>query len=379
MPDQGRDSTVPTADQPHRRTVLVVIVVSQVLVAVLTAVAVIVGYRHLDGNIEVGPEIDHVAQEPNDSGPDQPLNVLVMGSDTRDGTGNDIDGLTGGGQRADTTILIHVSADRREAYGVSLPRDAMVARPACEGRDGGRIPAEDAAMFNTAYALGGELCTVRMVEHLTGIYIDHYVTIDFNGFVGMVDAVHGVEVCIPKEVDDPAHDIYLEEGTQELDGREALNYVRERYVLSPNSDIGRMKRQQAFIASMVNRVFDANTLARFDRVYQFLDAATRSIRTDPELNSVGKLTRLAREFRHTGLDKINFVTVPIEPYPADPNRLQFAPGAEALWERIRDDEPLGRQFGRDAISADDEVGTPSSGSSSSGADAEQRLANGLCA
>ena len=151
-----------------------------------------------------------------------------MGSDTRAGAGNNIDGQTEIGQRSDTTILVHISADRKTVYGVSLPRDAMVARPECENDAGEKVPAEDPVIFNDAFSLAGPTCTVEQVESLTGIYIDHYVTLDFNGFKEMVEAVHGVTVCIPEDIDDSAHGITFKAGTQELDGQKALDYVRER-------------------------------------------------------------------------------------------------------------------------------------------------------
>lgn len=216
--------------------------------------------------------------------------------------------------------------------------------------------AED-VLFNTAFAVGGPQCTVQTVEKLTGVYIDHFLVLDFNGFKDMVNAVNGVEVCIPEDVRDPAHDIYLEAGTQTLDGQAALEYVRERTVLSPTGDIGRMKRQQAFIASMVKKVMSAGILSQPARVYDFLSAVTSSIKVDAELDSVAKLADLAMQFQDTGLAKIDFITVPIEPYPPDPNRLVWAEEAEQLWERIKLDRPLGRTFSDTSIEADDSVGT----------------------
>src|SRR4051812_10965687 len=285
-----------------------------------------------------------------------------MGSDSRAGAGNDIDGQTGIGQRSDTTILVHVSADRKTVYGVSLPRDAMVARPQCKDDAGKVVPGADPDIFNNAFSLGGPTCTVAQVEKLTGLYIDHYVTIDFNGFKEMVDAVHGVTVCIPEDVDDQEHGIVFKAGTQELTGQQALNYVRERYVLSANSDIGRMKRQQAFIASMINKVVSAGTLTRPSRLYNFLKAATASIVTDPKLSSLSKVVNLAWQFRKTDLSHISFVTVPIEEYPPDPNRLEWAPAATGLWKVILNDEPLPKRYREDAISAQ----APPSGSPSAG-------------
>lgn len=363
-------------EKRHRRNVLRVIVVAELVVALLTAATVVYAFNHLDSNIEALPEIPHMVEKPTaePEQPKTPLNILVMGSDTRDCDGCAIDNESGEGG-SDTTMLLHVAADRKTAYGVSFARDTMVKRPDCEV-DGEIVPGADPVQFNEAFALGGPLCTVQQVEHITGIYIDHTVVVNFAGFEDMVDAVHGVEVCVPFEVDDPAHGIHLDAGTRLVSGREALNYVRERHVLSANSDIGRMKRQQAFVASMVNRVMSADTLTRPDRLYRFLDAATQSIQLDPDLASLGKLKDLALETRDIDLQRIKFVTVPIEAYEPDPNRLQFAPGAAALWKQIKDDEPLGA-LGKGAISADEEVGTPDDEADTEAA--AERRANGLCA
>jgi LCP family protein required for cell wall assembly len=386
------DETSPM-EPHHRHTVRRVIVLSQIVLAVLTAITVVVGYRSLNGNLRDGERITHQVDKPTyEHG--EPLNILVMGSDSREGEANDLEAEGATDERSDTTILIHVSADRKDAYGVSLPRDAMVDRPDCLVK-GETIPGEQDAMFNTAFSVGGAQCTIQTVEQLTGIYVDHFVTVDFNGFKDMVDAVNGVEVCIPKDVDDDQHDIHFEAGTQELTGQEALNYVRERYVLSATGDIGRMTRQQAFIASMVHKVMSADTLSRPDRVYAFLDAATQSIAVDEDLDSIAALSDLARQFRHTGLARIKFITVPFEEYAPDPNRLVWAPEAEDLWERIRADEPLGEDFSEDSLSADDPVGTtpggsspgtggpesdgPSDGPSDDPSDDQERLDAGLCA
>jgi LCP family protein required for cell wall assembly len=342
-----------TATVPDpRRTVLRVIAITLVTLALVTAATVMVAYRSLDRGIDGGKDIEHRVKPVGG----EALNILVMGSDDRAGAGNDIDGQTDIGRRSDTTILVHVSADRSEVYGVSLPRDALVTRPDCEGPDGEVVEGGELQMFNSAFAVGGEVCTVAMVEELTGIYIDHYISLDFNGFKEMVDAVDGVTVCIPEAVDDPEHDIYFEAGTQVLRGQQALNYVRERSKLSANADIGRMKRQQAFVASMINKVISANTLTKPYRVYSFVEAATRSITPDPDLASLDKLAKLARQFRETDLDDIEFITVPFTAYEPDPNRLVWAPEADELWARIIADKPLNKKLSGQVVSASDPVG-----------------------
>jgi LCP family protein required for cell wall assembly len=358
------DVTAERLEPAHRRAVLLIIVATQVVVAILTATVISVAYNKLDENFVPGREPDHqVEKKPLSDG--EPLNILVMGSDSRVGAGNDLDGQTDIGERSDTTILVHVSADRKTVYGVSLPRDAMVARPECENDDGETVPAADPVIFNDAFSQAGPTCTVAQVEALTGIYIDHYVTLDFNGFKDMVEAVHGVTVCIPEDIDDSAHGITFEAGTQELDGQQALDYVRERSS-TPNADIGRMKRQQAFLASMVNKVVSAGTLTRPSRVYNFLRAATGSIVTDPGLSSLSDLVHLAWEFRRTDLDHISFITVPFEAYPGDPNRLQWAPAAKGLWKVILNDEPLPRRYREGVISADEPPGVPTGAATASG-------------
>ncbi|GAA5150486.1 LCP family protein [Nocardioides marinquilinus] len=390
MSDQSPSDT-PAPRRPttrrHRRAVWLTIVATQLVVALATVSVAYFVHKGWNDNIAPGETIEHKVEKTLPAGvskkaEDQPLNILVMGSDTRVGKGNGIDGENrDGSQRSDTVILLHVSQDRSHAYGVSLPRDAIIDRPDCK-IDGENVPGEDGVRFNTAFQVGGAQCTVQTVEALTGVYIDHFLVLDFNGFKDMVDAVDGVEVCIPEEVDDPKHDIYLDAGTQVLTGQDALNYVRERYVLSVTGDIGRMKRQQAFIASMINKVFSADVLSQPGKVNAFLNAVTSSIQVDDKLDSVGKLFDLAMEFRDTGLDKIKFITVPIAPDPANPMvTLVWTDAADKLWQRIIDDEQLGKDFTEGSIAADSGVGTEKTDDDDKKTkqdDAADRAAAGLC-
>lgn len=373
----GADEPDPRGRRTHRRSVWTTIVASQLVIALVTATATWLVYRDLDDNIPDGQRIPHrvdafVPDDADSDAPQRPLNILAMGSDTRVGAGNDDIGGANpeGTARSDTVILLHVSQDRSHAYGVSMPRDAIIDRPTCTGDDGKDIEGATGVRFNTAYEVGGPICTVQTVEVLTGIRIDHFVVLDFNGFRRMVDAVDGVQVCLPKAVADDEHNIYLDAGTQTLDGDQALDYVRERYQLSVTGDLGRMKRQQAFIASLIRKVRSAGTLSQPQRVVSFLDAVTSSIQTDDGLDSVSSLVDLAMQVRRTGLDKISFLTVPTEPDPDNPEvTLVWAPTAERLWESIKQDERLGRDFTAGSIAADDDLdGTPSASPSASPSD-----------
>ncbi|GAA4120744.1 LCP family protein [Nocardioides fonticola] len=369
------------AKPPRRRRIGTALMVTLIVLTMVTGLSGAYLYRHLSSNLTVLDLSDRIVGEQPDKveveGPKQPINLLVMGSDTRDGAGNNIDGLTGGGARSDTTIFFHVSADRTRAYGVSIPRDSMVDRPACKADDGSIIPAATYQMWNAAYALGGPACTVQQFQRLTGIRLDHFVVVDFEGFRGMVDAVGGVQVCIPETIDDRAHGIYLPAGTRKLRGQQALNYVRERYAVSGGSDIGRMKRQQAFVASMAHAVVSAGTLSRPDRILSFLDAATKSLTLDSGLGNLVKIARLGSEFAGIGLDNIRFLTIPNTVDPQNPNHLVWTPDAATVWSRLKNDEPLARRLNSDAISA---ANVPNgNGTKTDAAKAAELRDAGLCA
>ncbi|MEZ5094029.1 LCP family protein [Nocardioides sp.] len=332
-----------------RHTVARVLAVTTLALAMVTGLTVVYSFRHLSGNLNVADYSQDLQNRPEKKkveGPKEPLNILIMGTDTRQGEGNNIDNQAGEGG-SDTTILVHLSADREHAYGISIPRDSMVDRPAC---DKGAIPAASYQMWNAAFAIGGPACTIQQFEQLTGILVDHYVTVDFNGFQEMVDAVGGVEVCIPETIDDRSHGIYLEAGTREISGRQALSYVRQRYAVGDGSDIGRLKRQQAFVASMSNKVLSAGTLTSPTRLLGFLNAATKSLTVDPGLSNMGKIAKLGIEFRNINPSNIQFLTIPWTVDPSNPNRV-WAPEAKVVWRRIALDKPLTRRLTVDAISA----------------------------
>ncbi|GAA0984350.1 putative cell wall biosynthesis protein LcpB [Nocardioides aquaticus] len=370
--------TEPTPESTHgrrrartsrRHTVAKVLISSLVVVAMVTGLGVVFLYRHLNDNLTVldpGSQLTDRPEKAVDEVPQEPLNILVMGSDTRAGEGNAIDNESGAGG-SDTTLLFHLSADRENAYGISIPRDSIVDRPSCTTDDGDAIPAETDVMWNEAFTVGGPLCTVQQFEQLSGVFVDHFVVVDFNGFRDMVDAIGGVEVCIPEDIEDPAHGINIPAGTREISGYEALNYVRARYTLGDGSDIGRIKRQQAFIAAMANKVVSGGMLARPDQLVGFLDAATESLTVDPGLSNVLKIGRIGLGFSGIGLSNIRFSTVPFEydTRPGFEGRVVWTPEAADVWDAIAADEPLSRRLeGETVISADSVPGTSSDESAS---------------
>ncbi|MEY9991827.1 LCP family protein required for cell wall assembly [Streptomyces sp. V4I8] len=301
-------------------------------------------YAKLDSNITpdeaAAAELARYEKERPTSLVRDAQNILLIGSDSRAGRANRRYGRDSGTERSDTTILLHLSAERRSATAVSIPRDLMVDVPGCRRRDGTRTEPMF-AMFNYAFQKGGSACTIRTVERLTDIRIDHHVVVDFHGFKEMVDAVDGVEICLAKPIDDKAAKLRLPAGKVTLNGEQALGYVRARKSLGDGSDTDRMERQQRFLAALVHKVQSNNVLLNPVRLYPVLDAATSSLTTDPPLATLRGLYELARGVRDIPTERVQFLTVPRESYIYNANRDQLVePEAERLFERLRIDAPV---------------------------------------
>ncbi|QEU97583.1 LCP family protein [Streptomyces kanamyceticus] len=316
-------------------------------VAVLVLAAGGVGwaaYQKLNGNItkdtDAAAELARYEKERPTPLVHDAQNILLIGSDTRAGRGNKKYGRDPGTQRSDTTILLHLAADRQSATAVSIPRDVMVDIPSCRRTDGSRTRAQF-AQFNWAFEFGGTACTIRTIEKLTKIRVDHHMVVDFAGFKGMVDAVDGVQVCLRAPMNDTDAHVKLAAGKQTLNGEQALGYVRARKSLGNGSDTDRMDRQQEFLGALVNKVQSNDVLLNPAKLYPVLDAATSSLTTDPALASLRGLYELVRGMRNIPTERVQFLTVPRQSYSYDANRDELVePAAEELFTRLRTDTPV---------------------------------------
>jgi LCP family protein required for cell wall assembly len=325
------------------RRVLTALGVTFAVLLAAGSVSAFVVYQKLNGNITKA-SVDKLiggnrpTKVTNPDAPKQPENILLLGSDQRFGKAAQNPNVAGA--RSDTTILLHLAADRKSAVGVSIPRDTIVPIPSCTRADGTVAPAQRAAMFNSAYSEAGAACTIKTVERLTDIRIDHYAVINFRGFRDMVNALGGVRICIPQDVNDPQSHLKLSKGEHTVWGTQALAYVRTRHALGNGGDLDRINRQQAFLGSMITKIKSKGLLLRPDRLISFLDAATKSLTTDPELGTLNALRKLATDVKSIDTSNVTFLTAPNEPYPADPNRVQLKPSAAKVWEALRFDRAL---------------------------------------
>lgn len=316
-----------------------------VLALTLTGVAVEVASQRLEGNITA---IDISGTTGRDYGPTQVLddqgnfrsmNILLMGSDSRQGQTNKKygDPSVYTGERSDTAILLHLSADRSFATAVSIPRDTWVMLPTCEV-DGRTVGAFE-GKFNTAFEIGGPGCTVKLVEQMTGLTVDNFAVIDFSGFKEVVDALGGVEVCLTEPASDPASKLELPAGTSVVNGEQALSFVRARKTLSDGSDLSRIKRQQAFLSAMIREASSTGLLLNPVKLYSTLNAATSGLTTDPGLAEMNILRDLALSVRGMAPGDIAFLTMPWVERGDGENVLVDEAAAAPLWQSIADDVP----------------------------------------
>lgn len=300
--------------------------------------------RQLNEHIERVDAFDGIKQRPR---PREGLTFLLAGVDQRDGLSRgELTRLHAGGDACNCTdalMLVHISADRRRASVISLPRDSYVPFPPHD-EPGGRRHARHSGKINAAYAHGGPALTVATVERATGIHVNHYLELDFRSFTRVVDALGGVEVCTMTPLRDPYSGLDLPAGTTTVDGAGALKYVRARHV-GGFSDFGRIHRQQHFLAQVMAELGSSGLLADPPRLTAAVDSILASVRADKDL-AAKDLVALGSAMRNFTLSGSEFVQVPVadDDYRGDPkwgsSVLWNHAKARELFDKIRDDRPL---------------------------------------
>ncbi|MEV7865904.1 LCP family protein [Streptomyces sp. NPDC088124] len=307
-------------------------------------------YRHLNGNIRSGERSNGSSgldQPAANSAGQRPLNILLIGSDSRNKPENvelgGSRGSVGSPPLADVQMLVHVSADRKNASVVSIPRDTRVDIPECKDAETGTVHPATNTIINETLARGGPGCTLSTWEKLTGVYIDHWMTIDFSGVVKMADAIGGVEVCVKDNVwDRPlpgvpgGSGLKLTAGKHRIQGEQALQWLRTRHAFE--SDLGRAKAQHMYMNAMIRELKSQNVFTDTPRLTGLAEAATKSLEVSEEIGTVKKLFDLAMQLKSVPTDRLTMTTMPTVTDPQDANHL-VAGGADAehLWAMVRDD------------------------------------------
>lgn len=276
---------------------------------------------------------------------DGPLDILIMGSDTRRGLGNDQYGEPAEGNedgRTDVMMLLQISENRENVTVVSFQRDLIVDIPECTDPETGEVyEAVDDAMLNSAAENGGPGCTVATINDLTGLSIDHFMLADFNAVTELSSTVGGVEVCVNQAVDDPKSGLKLPAGVSSVEGEQALAFLRSRAAFGDGGDESRIRSQQQFMASLARKVKEEGTLSNPGKLYEIADVMTSNLHVDEQLGNIARIVSIAGMMSGVDLSNVVFVTAPSEVYPEDPNRLQLDEArSEELFQILREDGSL---------------------------------------
>ena len=334
--------------------------------------------QHLLGNVQT-VSLDSLKDRPaaakaNAEG-QTPLNILVLGSQTRDGQTEAVhvgNSSKDGTDLSDTAFIMHISADRKWTEVISIPRDLFVSMPACQDRNNPSVtdPAQTEAQFYDAMGEGGPACAVATVEQMTDIRIDHFVELTFDAFIDLTNAVNGVQICVPEPgIDDPNYSgLVLSAGLHTVTGNQALAFVRDRHGLAGGMDTQRIRMQQEFMTALFNKLTANGTLEDPVTLYKIANAVTNNITVDTGLDNIGTMSSIAESVGTINKKYMQYITAP---YILDsPGQFSYdesgshsspGPGFQTLWNYMRNDEPL-----PDSPAAE-EFGTSATASPSAGA------------
>lgn len=240
-----------------------------------------------------------------------PINLLLIGSDTRAGQGSTAYGPVGA-ELADVIILLHINQARTNAVALSFPRDLMVKMPECPNPEGGDpYSAKDFVQINSTMNYGGPACTLLTVQALTGIRIPYLAMIDFKGVIAMSEAVGGIPVCVAEDISDDYTKLYLEAGEHTLVGDQALAFLRTRHGVGDGSDLSRISNQQVFLTALVRKLKDEGALTNPFTMLRIGSAALENMTLSRSLTDLGVMFGMAREANDVDLDKIVFLKLPV--------------------------------------------------------------------
>ncbi|MFG2959505.1 LCP family protein [Streptomyces sp. NPDC048291] len=316
---------------------------------------------------------------------DKAINLLIIGTDKRTGSGNEGYGDAGSVGHADTTILLHIAKDRSNATALSIPRDLIVDVPDCqtEQSDGSEkvIAGTENVRFNTSLGQDGRTasCTVRTVTELTGIQADNFMVADFNAVKTLTDAVGGVEVCLAKDIDDSDSHLKLSKGTHNISGETALAFVRTRHSVGFGGDLSRIQLQQQFLSALMRKLSSNSTLTSPTKLLKLAEVGTKALTVDSQLDSIGKLKDLGLELGKLNPKNLTFTTIPVLDNPAEKVKATVVLNdtkAPAVFQAIKDDVSFTAVKKKQAQASKDAAAARLEGSKSAASEVRVRILNG---
>jgi LCP family protein required for cell wall assembly len=295
----------------------------------LTLIAVLAGFgaylyaSHLDSQINRTDPFSQITGGRPAKVASGAMNILLLGSDSRN---PDNDKNNGDKSRSDTLILMHIQADHKHAYLISIPRDLYVP-----------IPDHDHDKINAAFAYGGLPLVIRTVEGFTEVHVDHLALIDFAGFQAVTDALGGVDMNVDQTITS-IHKPFRKftQGMNHFNGAEALDYIRQRYQF-PDGDITRARHQQQFLRAIMDKAASSGTLGNPGKLNAFLQSVTKAMTVDKEFS----LKDMALEFHNLRGNDLTFMTSPFSGFDQVGDQsvvVSDKPKAAALYDAVVHDK-----------------------------------------
>ena len=245
------------------------------------------------------------------------------------------------GELNDVNMLVHISDNPRRVTVISFPRDLMVPIPSCTAEDGSQTSAMSKQMLNSAYTYGGLNCVVQTVAQLTGLDIQYAAKVTWGGVIEITNAIGGVDVCLANGIKDPYTGIDWPAGTRNIQGMDALQFLRTRHGVGNGGDLGRISNQQQYMSRLARKLVSEEVLSNPGDPLQARDTAVDNITPSQTLTNPLTLVQIALAVKNVPFNEIVFIQYPVVDDPYDANRVvPNDSAAEELWAALEANQPL---------------------------------------
>lgn len=274
------------------------------------------------------------------------VNVFLAGTDAceeqyADLFGDRCSGADAEGELNDVNMLVHISDNPRRVTVVSFPRDLMVPIPSCTAEDGSETPAMNKQMLNTAYTYGGLNCVVKTAAQLTGLDIQYAAKVTWGGVIEITNAIGGVDVCLANGIKDPHTGINWPAGIRNIQGVDALQFLRTRHGVGNGGDLGRISNQQQYMSRLARKLVSEEVLSNPGTLYKLATTAVDNITPSQTLTNPLTLVQIALAVKNVPFNEIVFIQYPVVEDPYDVNRVvPNESAADELWAALEANQTL---------------------------------------
>ncbi len=336
-----------TTPHPFAQVMRIIAVALAVVLVAGAGVAAYVAYDLSSSFTADAVELEGQGPVPPDIGAiEGGVNLFLAGTDECEPEfaayfGDRCKGPDSEGTLNDVNMLVHISDNPRRVTVVSFPRDLMLPIPSCTDEDGRTTSAMSKQQINSAFSYGGLSCVVKTVSELSGQNIPFAAKVSFGGVINITDAIGGVDVCIANGIRDRHTGIDWPAGNRNIQGMEALQFLRTRHGVGNGGDLGRISNQQQYMSKLARKLVSEDVLSDPRTLYKLASTALENVDPSTSLTNPLLLVQIALAVKNVPFEEIVFVQYPTRTDPADPNRVvPDYDAAEQLWAALEANQPL---------------------------------------